>query len=91
VADGPALRAAVVLAVFLGSCASLSESECRSTNWYQLGKRDGEIYASRGMIDQYTHRCAAFGVKPDEAAYMTGWDDGNMEYRQRTGYGASAM
>jgi len=43
------------------------------------------------MIDQYTHRCATFGLKPDEAAYNLGWDDGNMEYRQRTGYGASAM
>ena len=64
------LRAAALLVVFLSACASLSESECRSTNWYQLGKR-----------------CAAFGLKPDEAAYNLGWDDGNMEYRQRTGYG----
>jgi len=39
------------------------------------------------MIDQYKHRCTAFGVTPDEARYMVGWDDGNMEYRQRTGYG----
>jgi hypothetical protein len=85
------LRAAVLLVVFLNACASLSESECRSTNWYQLGKRDGEIYGSRGMIDQYTHRCATFGLKPDADAYNLGWDDGNMEYRQRTGYGASAM
>ena len=81
------MRAAVLLAVFLGGCASLSESECRSTDWYQLGKRDGEIYGARGMIDQYTHRCATFGLKPDAAAYNLGWDDGNMEYRQRTGYG----
>lgn len=51
------------------------------------GKRDGETYGSRAMIDQYKHRCTAFGVTPDEARYMVGWDDGNMEYRQRTGYG----
>ena len=87
------VRAALsfLLVVILSACTSLSESECRSTDWYQLGKRDGEIYGSRGMIDQYTHRCASFGLKPDEAAYNLGWDDGNMEYRQRTGYGAGAM
>src|SRR5205823_4601618 len=54
---------------------------------HQLGKRDGDVYGSCAMIDQYTQRCAAFGVKPDEAPYMLGWEDGNMEYRQRTGYG----
>ena len=39
------------------------------------------------MLDQYAHRCATFGVKPDGAQYTIGWEDGNMEYRQRTGYG----
>jgi hypothetical protein len=44
----------------------------------------------RASIDQYAHRCAAFGVKPDRAQYLVGWDDGYMEYRQRTGYGAGS-
>src|ERR671922_258196 len=48
--------------VFIG-CAAMSESDCRGTNWYELGKRDGEIYGSRGWLDQYTQRCAAFGIK----------------------------
>jgi len=83
------MRAALslVLILVLGACAGLSEAECRGADWYQLGKRDGETYGARAMIDQYARRCATFGVKPDEARYMVGWDDGNMEYRQRTGYG----
>jgi uncharacterized protein DUF2799 len=81
------MRAAFCLVLLLSGCAGLSEADCRSANWYDLGKRDGETYGSRAMIDQYTQRCTAFGVKPDEARYMLGWDDGNMEYRQRTGYG----
>jgi hypothetical protein len=81
------MRAAFCLVLLLAGCAGLSEADCRSANWYDVGKRDGETYGSRAMIDQYTQRCAAFGVKPDEARYMLGWDDGNMEYRQRTGYG----
>jgi hypothetical protein len=72
------------------ACTSLSESECRNTNWYDLGRRDGEVYGMRASIDQYAHRCAAFGVKPDRAQYLVGWDDGYMEYRQRTGYGAGS-
>jgi hypothetical protein len=81
------MRGALLLALLLSGCAGLSESECRATDWYQRGKRDGEIYGARGQIDQYRHQCARFAVKPDEAAYNLGWDDGNMEYRQRTGYG----
>jgi len=26
-------------------------------------------------------------VKPDAQAYMLGWEDGDMEYRQKTGWG----
>ena len=81
------MRAVLCLVLLLSGCAALGETDCRGADWYQLGKRDGEVYGSRAMIDQYTQRCAAFGVKPDEARYMLGWEDGNMEYRQRTGYG----
>jgi hypothetical protein len=81
------MRAIILLAVLLTGCAGMAQSECRSTDWYAIGRRDAELYGSRGMLDQYTHQCAAFGVTPDAAAYSLGWDDGNMEYRQRTGYG----
>ena len=78
------MRAAALLVVFLSACASLSESECRSTNWFQLGMRDADVYGMRPMIDQYAHRCRAFGVTPDQTAYMAGWYDGELEYRRRT-------
>ena len=54
--------AAISAALVLAGCANigLGEAECRGAGWYDLGKRDGEIYGSR---------------------------DGNMEYRQRTGWG----
>src|SRR3954468_2706590 len=81
------MRAALCLVLLLSGCAALSETECRGTDWYQLGKRDGEVYGSRAMIDQYTQSCAAFGVKPDEARYMLGWEGGNRKHRQPTGCG----
>ena len=85
------MRPALCLVLILSGCAGLSEAECRSTDWYQLGKRDGEIYGSRAMIDQYKKSCSAFAVNPDETQYMVGWNDGNMEYRQRTGWGGGDM
>jgi len=85
------VRVSTLVLLLLGGCAGLSESQCRDADWYKLGRRDGEIYGSRAMIDQYRHQCAAYGVRPDEAAYALGWDDGNMDYRQRTGYGGGPM
>ena len=65
----------------------MSEADCRSTDWYQRGRSDAEIYAMQSQIDQYTRQCSAYGVRPDAPAYQLGWDDGNMEYRQKTGWG----
>lgn len=81
------MRALTLLLLLLGGCAGLSDADCRGMDWYRLGRRDGEVYGSRAAIDQYRYQCAAYGVAPDEAAYALGWDDGNMEYRQRSGYG----
>jgi hypothetical protein len=81
------VRGAVLVVLLLGGCVGLSEADCRGMDWYKLGRGDGEIYGARNGIDQYNHRCATFGIRPDQAAYDLGWDDGNMEYRQRTGYG----
>jgi hypothetical protein len=80
---------ALGVALLLAGCANmgLSEAECRGADWYALGKRDGELYGSRSMLDQHTHRCARFGARPDAEQYRIGWEDGDMEYRQRTGWG----
>jgi len=81
------MRTSLVVLLLLSGCATMNESECRSTDWYKLGRRDAEVFGSRSMLDQYTHQCAAFGVRPDAGAYQLGWDDGDMEYRQKTGWG----
>ena len=81
------MRTSFLALLLLAGCAGMSEPECRGTDWYKLGRRDAEIYGSRSMLDQYAHQCAAYGVRPDAPAYLLGWDDGDMEYRQKTGYG----
>ena len=76
-----------IACVLLTGCASLSESECRSANWHQIGERDSLVYGLRPQIDHHAHRCRAFGVQADEKEYMVGWNDGQMERRQRMDFG----
>jgi len=65
----------------------MSESECRTTDWYARGKLDGEVYGMQPQNEVYAHRCSAYGVKPDETQYLVGWRDGWMEWRSRTDKG----
>jgi hypothetical protein len=59
----------------------MSAQECRSTNWYALGYRDGDVYGLRPRIDQYAEQCRTVAV--DSPAYMAGWRDGYAESRSR--------
>ena len=61
----------------------MTETECRSVNWYDIGERDGNAYGMRPRIDQYAHQCSAFGVQAVESDYMRGWVDGYREWTRR--------
>jgi hypothetical protein len=73
------ISALLVTSALLAGCASMSDSECRSANWYALGERDALLYGMRPQIDQYTHQCSRYGVQPPEADYMAGWIVGDRE------------
>jgi hypothetical protein len=57
----------------------MSDAECRSANWYELGERDALYYGLRPQIDQYAHQCGRHGVQPSETDYMAGWIIGDRE------------
>ena len=82
-----ACRAIKVLAVtamlLLSGCAGMTQTECRSANWYERGYRDGDLYGLRPQIDQYAHQCGAFGITPVEKEYIAGWTDGYREFIHR--------
>jgi hypothetical protein len=69
----------LVTSALLAGCASMSDAECRSANWYALGERDALLYGMRPQIDQYAHQCSRYGVQPPEADYMAGWIVGDRE------------
>jgi len=69
-------------AALLGGCVSMTESECRSADWYQLGYRDADPYGLRPQIDHYANDCKAW-VKVSEADYLRGWQEGYWEYNHK--------
>jgi hypothetical protein len=72
----------VLLLLAAGACASMSEGDCRSADWAQLGERDG-IANNRPRIDQYAYQCDRYNVRAAEKDYMDGWWVGNAEFVRR--------
>lgn len=77
------ISAALAACALLGSCMHMSESECRTADWYQLGYRDADTYGLRPQVDQYAYLCRAYGVQTPEATYLAGWVDGFREWNTR--------
>jgi len=73
------LRVPIVFLFLLAGCASLTEADCRSGNWYALGERDA-MAGLQPRLDQYAAQCGA-GVSP--ASYMEGWQVGYTEWNRR--------
>ena len=71
-----------ILILLASGCASMTENECRATDWAQLGERDG-ISGNRPRIDQYAYQCNQYSVRAAEKDYMDGWWVGNAEWVRR--------
>ncbi len=64
---------AAVSCFILAGCAGFGE-ECRdSSDWYQIGQRDGRLGAWP-QLEFYAARCPA--VRQDAARYTEGWQAG---------------
>ena len=84
------MRVLVLTGLLLAGCAGMSESECRTGNWYALGERDA-LLANQPRIDVYAYQCGRYGVKAAESDYMAGWTAGYDERSRRSGGGGGGM
>lgn len=76
-----------VAALSLQGCASLSEDECRATDWWTMGQKDGTLGLPSTAIAEHRDACAEHGVAPDRSAYEEGRQSGLMVYCTRfSGY-----
>lgn len=71
---------AAAMSLCLMSCASISEDDCQVGAWGDYGYKDGLKGRSSDRVAKYAKKCAEFGVKPDSAAYLSGYDQGVMKY-----------
>ena len=61
----------------LNGCATLNESECRTTNWRDLGERDGRNGREPNTrLGQHAESCSKYGVSPNQGQYYAGWQQG---------------
>src|SRR5690606_36122607 len=60
--------------------AAMSEEECRTTDWRDRGMRDAMAGHSRSYLGDIREACAKTGVRPNEALYMDGWNQGIQRF-----------
>lgn len=72
------LLLAVVLA--MTGCATLSEGQCVSGDWYEIGHRDGLRGQERSRLFNHSEACAQYGTQPDVRAYDAGRRAGLTRY-----------
>lgn len=68
-----------VLVMLLGACASLSEAECRTGDWYGIGERDGRD-GEPDRLGDHAQACRKAGIIPDAAQYFAGRTRGLTAY-----------
>ena len=62
------------------SCATMSEDQCKTANWQEIGKNDGMRGLSSSLISDHSKACEKHGIKADPAAYKLGYESGVRSY-----------
>ncbi|HEX6707798.1 MAG TPA: DUF2799 domain-containing protein [Albitalea sp.] len=68
--------ALIVAVLALAGCASMSESECKTADWYRKGLADGTAGRSDDTLARHHEACAKVGVAPNVAQWRRGWEEG---------------
>ena len=75
------------VAAFFPGCATLSENECETADWWLIGQEDGSEGQPLAHLEEHRESCAEHGVTPDRDAYAKGHRSGLAVYCTRfTGY-----
>ena len=67
---------AVLAALALSGCASMSKNECLNANWEDVGIRDGANGRPEEYLIQHSKACAKVAVVPDRGAWSHGREQG---------------
>lgn len=74
--------AAIITALptLLSACQTLNEAECETSNWRDLGERNGKQGKTSSFISQHEKACERFGIPVDGTAWRAGWEVGIRDY-----------
>jgi hypothetical protein len=75
-----ALPVLLLAALLQAGCASLSKSECRSADWYDIGVRDGAAGRHEEYVIEHAQACERVGVAPDRERWLAGRERGLERY-----------
>jgi len=68
------------LLCMVSACATLSEKECHTADWHQLGVQDGRTGLPERQLDDYAKSCKEYGIRPDTQQYLAGREAGLKQY-----------
>ena len=71
---------AMLLMVLLGGCASLSQSECISADWYDLGVHNALEGQKSDYVAEHFKACSEYQITPDLVEYKLGWMKGIQKF-----------
>ena len=79
----PPTSALVVASSLLAAgCAGMGDTQCRDTNWYDVGYRDAR-FKLQSQAAVYAQQCERHGVKVDAARYEQGLREGRYDFPDR--------
>lgn len=64
----------------LSGCATLSEGQCRTLGWEQLGRMDGRQGYPASRLYKHNKACAEYGIAVDDRSYQQGREHGLLDY-----------
>lgn len=67
-------------AALMGSCATMTEDECRAGAWGEKGHSDGIAGYPTTRLNDHVEACAKFQVAADPVAYGSAREDGLRSY-----------
>lgn len=70
----------IAVLALLSGCATLSEGDCATGDWREIGRNDGLHGLQRSQLAKHQEACAEYGVRPDVRAYDAGRRSGLRAY-----------
>ena len=68
------------IALFLSSCSTLNQNECKAADWKTIGYTDGVRGYKASRIDKHRSACAEYKIQPNLDIYTKGRYEGLKQY-----------